>query len=126
MVHKMTCQKKYKTSDWSAFGLFGKYRVTRFPRCSRKANGQVECTQTPCQGSICAKMGTTQSGKHIYGNLGGKWEQKSELWGRKASSEMGIENHCMAPMHCNFGPNGAPLGLRGALEIALQSIPTDL
>jgi hypothetical protein len=32
---------------------------------SRRVNGQVEGTRTPCQGSKCAKMGTTQSGKHM-------------------------------------------------------------
>jgi hypothetical protein len=38
----------------------------------------VEGAQTPCQGSKCVKVGTTQSGKHI-GIWGG-----SERWGRKA------------------------------------------
>jgi hypothetical protein len=32
---------------------------------SRRATGQVEGTQTRRQGSKCAKMGTTQSGKHV-------------------------------------------------------------
>jgi hypothetical protein len=27
--------------------------------------GEVEGTQIPCQGSKCAKMGSTQSGKHM-------------------------------------------------------------
>jgi hypothetical protein len=46
------------------------------------ANRQVEGTQTPCQSSKCAKMGTTQSGKHI-GLLGG-----SGRWSREVSYEM--------------------------------------
>jgi hypothetical protein len=39
---------------------------------SRRANEQVEGTQTPCQGSKCAKMGTTQLGKYmgIWGGSG--------------------------------------------------------
>jgi hypothetical protein len=40
---------------------------------SRRANGQVEGTKTLCQGSKYAKMGTTQSGKHM-----GKWEMGQE------------------------------------------------
>jgi hypothetical protein len=43
------------------------------------ASGQVQGAQTLCQGSKCAKVGTTQSGKHM-GIWGGR-----ERWGRKAS-----------------------------------------
>jgi hypothetical protein len=49
---------------------------------SSRANGQVDGTQTPCQGSKGAKMGTMQSGKHMA------IKGESERWGRKASDGM--------------------------------------
>jgi hypothetical protein len=51
-------------------------------RTSSRANEQVEGAQTPCQGRKCAKMGTTQSGKHMGIRVG------SKRWGRKASDGM--------------------------------------
>jgi hypothetical protein len=43
---------------------------------SRRANREVKGTQTQCQGRKCAKMGTTQSGKHTrikgYNGRGGR------------------------------------------------------
>jgi hypothetical protein len=38
---------------------------------SRRANRQVDGTQTPCQGSKCAQMGSTQLGKPM-GTWGGE------------------------------------------------------
>jgi hypothetical protein len=68
-------------SDWSAFGLYGKYITRRFQQYFQKGNGGVEGTPIQCQGSTCAELGTTQSGKHM-GHRGGNGR-----WGRKVSDE---------------------------------------
>jgi hypothetical protein len=71
---QVICIKKFEMSDWSAFGLLGKYRMRRFQRYLQKGKHGVEDTQTPCQGSTYAKMGTTQSGRHV-----GIWGASDEM-----------------------------------------------
>jgi hypothetical protein len=68
---RVTCNKKLEMPDWDAFGLFGKYRVRRCQRYLQKGK-QRSGRHSPCQGGKCAKMGTTQSGKHfeIWGKVG--------------------------------------------------------
>jgi hypothetical protein len=77
-------QHKGKVVRLERFWALWKEQNEAFPTIppSSRANGQVEGAQTPCQGRKCAKMGTTQSGKHL-GIWGG-----SERWGRKASDGM--------------------------------------
>jgi hypothetical protein len=49
---------------------------------SRRANGQDEGAQTPCQRSKFAKVLEQSTSDHkamkAYGNLGGKWEMGQE------------------------------------------------
>jgi hypothetical protein len=45
--------------------------MRRFQRYSSGANGQVEGVQTPCQGSKCAKVGTTSGSQESIRESGG-------------------------------------------------------
>jgi hypothetical protein len=62
----VTCNKTFFSNQIGVFlgSLEGTERGDS-KGISKRAKGGVEGTQTPCQSSNCAKMGTTLSGKHV-------------------------------------------------------------
>jgi hypothetical protein len=60
----------------------------------------VGATQTPCQGSKCAKIGTTQSGKHMgiwggRGRWGRKWEGLGTTVAVKVAEVQNMARHIL-------------------------------
>jgi hypothetical protein len=70
-----TCYKKYKMSDWSAVGLFGKYRRRQFQRYLQKA-------LKPC---VKAAPNNVQKWEQLSQESMWESEGGSGRWGRKAS-----------------------------------------
>jgi hypothetical protein len=80
---RVTCTQSFEMSDWSAFGLFGKYRMRQFQRCLQ--NGK---RRSGWHSNTVSRQQMCQNRHHkvrkAFGNLG----RGSGRWGRKASDEV--------------------------------------
>jgi hypothetical protein len=74
---RVTCNEKYEMSDWSAFGLFGKYRIRLFQRYVQKGKQTSGRYSNPVLRQQMFQNGDNAVRK-VYGNLGGAWEMGQE------------------------------------------------